>query len=128
MNFIKVFFLCFFTILIPISLYYAILFFIFGKCDPKFGCIGTFMLSLMINAIGSLISAISISFAYFIINKNYNLTKNNIKSLIIISLLISFICYFIVYFIELSKSLTLFIILWILFSFLSSFIMLKFYK
>jgi hypothetical protein len=58
-KYLKITLVFFFVFLFPRVLYQGYMVFIVENCDPKFGCFGTFQLSLFIASVFGLISALS---------------------------------------------------------------------
>jgi len=51
----------FFTFMLPVVVYEGYTVFIVANCDPKFGCVGTFKLTMLISAVFGMISMASLS-------------------------------------------------------------------
>lgn len=60
LNAIKIALLSFLLFLCPMSLFQGYQVFILESCDPKFGCVGTFQLGLLISSLFGLVSSLSL--------------------------------------------------------------------
>ncbi len=67
--YLKIISVSFTAFLLPTILYSGYLFFLIKSCDPKFGCAGSFQLSVLIASVFSIVSMFALAASIFTSNK-----------------------------------------------------------